>query len=231
VAAAEPVVAGLVILAGGTQPLHWAAVRQVSYLASLEPGAAAASRSVVDAMTRQAEMVDSAELSASTPVTELPFGVPAAYWLDLRGYHPVELAATLGKPMLILQGGRDYQVTVADDLARWRAGLADRTEVSFRVYDRDNHMFFPRLGAFDAGRVPAGATHGSCRRHRHRRLDHHRPLGGHTLTNDAPARSRGRLLRTFLGNYCEHRRTKRHDDHCANHDNHGNETRPDDLTA
>ena len=151
VAAAEPVVAGLVILAGGTQPLHWAAVRQVSYLASLEPGGAAASRSVVDAMTRQAEMVDSAELSASTPVTELPFGVPAAYWLDLRGYHPVELAATLGKPILVLQGGRDYQVTVADDLTRWRVGLADKPEVSFRVYDRDNPMFFPGSGTI--GRV------------------------------------------------------------------------------
>ena len=28
--------------------------------------------------------------------------------------------------MLILQGGRDYQVTEADDLALWRAGLGDR---------------------------------------------------------------------------------------------------------
>src|ERR1022692_2938400 len=37
VAAAEPFVARLVILAGGTQPLHWAAVRQVRYLASLDP--------------------------------------------------------------------------------------------------------------------------------------------------------------------------------------------------
>src|SRR5664279_6324185 len=40
----------------------------------------------------------------------------------------------------------DDPVTVADDLARWRAGLADRPDVSFRVYDRDNHMFFPGSG-------------------------------------------------------------------------------------
>ncbi|MDF5757646.1 hypothetical protein [Spongiactinospora sp. TRM90649] len=32
-----------------------------------------------------------------------------AYWLDLRGYDPVATAATLDKPMLILQGGRDYR--------------------------------------------------------------------------------------------------------------------------
>jgi len=146
VAAREPSVAGLVIMAGGTQPLHWAAVRQVRYLASLDPETAAASQAAIEAMTRQAKMVDSPGLTPSTPDSELPFGVPASYWLDLRGYDPVAVAAALGKPILILQGGRDYQATVADDLAGWQAGLAHRPEVTIRVYDPDNHMFVPGTG-------------------------------------------------------------------------------------
>jgi dienelactone hydrolase len=44
--------------------------------------------------------------------------------------------------MLILQGGRDYQVTVADDLARWQAALARRPEVTIRVHEADDHLFF-----------------------------------------------------------------------------------------
>ncbi|MFL6141169.1 MAG: hypothetical protein ACJ72N_04750 [Labedaea sp.] len=48
--------------------------------------------------------------------------------------------------MLILQGGRDYQVTVADDLARWQAELAHRPDVAIRVYDADDHMFFAGSG-------------------------------------------------------------------------------------
>jgi hypothetical protein len=48
--------------------------------------------------------------------------------------------------MLILQGGRDYQVTVEDDLSRWKAGLAHRPEVTIRVYEADNHLFFPGTG-------------------------------------------------------------------------------------
>jgi hypothetical protein len=48
--------------------------------------------------------------------------------------------------MLILQGERDYQATVADDLAGWEAGLAGRTDVTIRVYDADNHLFFPGTG-------------------------------------------------------------------------------------
>jgi pimeloyl-ACP methyl ester carboxylesterase len=146
VAAAESSVAGLVILAGGTQPLYWAAVRQVRYLASLNPATAAASESAIEAMTRQAEKVDSPGLSPATPDSELPFGVPAPYWLDLRGYDPAAAAAALGQPILILQGGRDYQSTVAEDLAGWQVGLAGRPDVTIRVYDADNHLFFPGSG-------------------------------------------------------------------------------------
>jgi uncharacterized protein len=146
VAAAEPSVAGLVILAGGTQPLPWAAVRQVRYIASLDPETAAASEPTIEAMTRQARTVDSPDLSPSTPDSELPFGVPAPYWLDLRGYDPAAAAAALGKPILIVQGGRDYQVTIADDLAGWKAGVAGRPGVTIRVYDADNHLFVPGSG-------------------------------------------------------------------------------------
>jgi len=146
VAAAEPSVAGLVILAGGAAPLHWTAVRQFRYLATLDGATGAAARAAVDVITRQARAVDDPGLSASTPSSDLPFGGPAPYWLDLRGYDPPAAAAALGKPMLILQGGRDYQVTVADDLSRWQAALAARPDVTIRVYPADNHLFFPGSG-------------------------------------------------------------------------------------
>ena len=146
VAAAEPSVAGLVVLAGGAQPLQWAAVRQISYLASLAPATAAASQPGIDALTAQARIVDSPDLSPETPDAELPFGVPAPYWLDLRDYEPVAVAAGLPQPMLLVQGGRDYQATVADDLSRWRDGLGRRPDVAIRVYPADNHFFFPGTG-------------------------------------------------------------------------------------
>lgn len=146
IAAADPSVAGLVILAGGTEPLQWAAVRQVRYIASLDPATAAAARPAIDAMTTQAKKVDSPDLSPDTPDDQLPFGTPAPYWLDLRGYDPVATAAALGRPMLICQGERDYQVTIADDLARWQAGLHAHPNVTIRTYPADNHFFFPGTG-------------------------------------------------------------------------------------
>lgn len=144
VATAEPSIAGLVILAGDAQPMQHAAVRVARYLAALNPVPDA--EAAVATMTRQAAMVESANLSPLTPASELPFGLSGAYWLDQRGYEPVSAAAALNKPMLIIQGGRDYQVTVEDDLSRWKAGIGHRPEVTIRVYDADNHLFFHGSG-------------------------------------------------------------------------------------
>jgi dienelactone hydrolase len=146
VAAAEPAVAGLIIFAGGAQPLHWAIVRQIRYLTALDPDTAAGAQPAIDAVSEQARLIDSPDLSPATPTSLLPFGTPASYWLDLRDYRPAALAATLGKPMLILQGGRDYQVTVADDLARWKTSLAHCPDITVRIYEDDNHLFFPGTG-------------------------------------------------------------------------------------
>ena len=146
IATAEPSVAGLIILAGGAQPMHHAALRQVRYLAGLDGSSEAAMRPMIDTLARQAAVVDDLGLSATTPRSDLPFGVPAPYWLDVRGYDPAAAAAALGKPMLILQGGRDYQVTVADDLSLWRAALGTSPHVTIRVYEADNHLFFTGSG-------------------------------------------------------------------------------------
>jgi len=146
IATADPSVAGLVILAGGAQPLHWAAVREVRYLASLDPTTAPGAQPAIDAMTAQAGRVDSPDLSPDTPDEQLPFAMPAPYWLDLRSYDPVATAAALDKPMLICQGARDYQATITDDLTRWQNGLHGRASVTIRVYPADNHFFFPGAG-------------------------------------------------------------------------------------
>jgi fermentation-respiration switch protein FrsA (DUF1100 family) len=71
--------------------------------------------------------------------------VPASYWLDLRGYDPAGAARDLERPLLILQGGRDYQVT-EDDFAGWQTALAGVDGVAFRFYPDLNHYFVPGEG-------------------------------------------------------------------------------------
>ncbi|WP_405401535.1 alpha/beta hydrolase family protein [Streptomyces sp. NBC_01104] len=144
VAAAEPSVAGLVLLAADAQPMHEAAVRVARHLTSLSPGPSA--DATVAALVRQTALVAGPGLTPDTPAELLPLGFSAAYWLDLRAYDPVSTAASLTCPMLVLQGGRDYQVTVADDLDRWRDALADRPDVTFRIHPDANHLFMTGRG-------------------------------------------------------------------------------------
>ncbi|WP_371404302.1 lysophospholipase [Kribbella sp. NBC_00662] len=139
IAAEEPLVAGLVIMAGDTQPMHHSAVRVMKYLAETE----AVPPETIAVFERQAAVVDSPALSLDTPPTDLPFGMPASFWLDLREYDPVATAAKLDVPILVLQGGRDYQVTVADDLPAWRDGLPGAT---IKILDAGNHLFFAGSG-------------------------------------------------------------------------------------
>ena len=48
-------------------------------------------------------------------------------------------------PMLILQGERDYQVTMAD-LEGWRKALSGKSGVTIKSYPTLNHLFMPGEG-------------------------------------------------------------------------------------
>jgi len=47
--------------------------------------------------------------------------------------------------MLILQGERDYQVTMKD-FELWRKGLSGRGDVTFKSYPKLNHLFLEGEG-------------------------------------------------------------------------------------
>lgn len=128
-------IAGLVIMAGTTRPLEQVIVAQADYLATI--GAASAEQL---APLREG----AARVAALTPADSarpgLIMGAPASYWLDLRSYNPPAAAHALSRPMLILQGGRDYQVT-AEDYEAWKAALEGRSDVAFHLYPALNHLF------------------------------------------------------------------------------------------
>ncbi len=89
--------------------------------------------------------VKSPDLSPSTPASELPFGAWGGYWLDLRGYDPAESARDIARPILVLQGERDYQVTMAD-FQRWEDALSGMPNVTLKTYPDLNHLFITGTG-------------------------------------------------------------------------------------
>src|SRR5204862_4732329 len=86
--------AGLIMLAANVRPIEDLTLEQVQYLGIT--GQRLESARAVQAKVKSLENGD----GDSPPV----MGVPAAYWLDLKGYDPSANAKKLGLPMLILQG-------------------------------------------------------------------------------------------------------------------------------
>ncbi len=138
IAAQTTDLAGEIILAGNARPLDVLTLEQVDYLLALDGELSPDDQAQLDMIADEAAALQ--QLDSSSDLTVTYFGVPAAYWLDLQEYDPVIAAQTSDLPLLILQGERDYQVTMVD-FAIWQEGLADRENVTFISYPDLNHLF------------------------------------------------------------------------------------------
>jgi hypothetical protein len=144
IAAQTDKLAGVIILAGNTRPLEVLTLEQVEYLLSLDDGKLSEEdQAQLDALTAEVEALK--DLDESTDPSTTFMGIPAPYWIDLQDYDPVAVAQEFDLPMLILQGERDYQVTMTD-FEGWRTGLASRDNVTFSSYPDLNHLFLPGEG-------------------------------------------------------------------------------------
>ncbi|MGZ6386804.1 MAG: alpha/beta hydrolase [Ktedonobacteraceae bacterium] len=145
IGAADSGIAGLIALAGLCRTFEDTILDQFTYIYSLSGTLSAEQQQQLDQLEKQVALVKSPDLSLLTPASDLPLGVYPAYWLDLRGYHPEEVARELPQPMLILQAEGDYQVTM-EDYQIWKSALGGRSNVQFKSYPGLSHLFMPFEG-------------------------------------------------------------------------------------
>ena len=141
----DPDIAGLILLAGAARPLEDLILEQVTYLVNIDGPPSPEMEEELRKVEEQVARVKDPDLSPDTSPEDLPLGIPAAYWLDLRDYSPPQMAKELSMPMLILQGERDYQVTM-EDYEIWRETLASQDNVVFKSYPGLNHLFMEGQG-------------------------------------------------------------------------------------
>lgn len=145
IAEKEPKTAGLILLAASGRPMEDLIVEQTAYIVSLDGPPSDEAKARIEKLKAQAARVKDPKLSPDTPADDLPMGIPAAYWLAMRDYKPTETAAKLKQPMLILQGERDYQVTMID-FGLWKKAVSDRSNVTLKSYSKLNHLFAEGTG-------------------------------------------------------------------------------------
>ena len=141
----DPTIAGLILLAGNTRPLEDLILDQTTQLDSQDKSSPDGRKEHLDKLKVEVERIKKLREMPTSKDSDQYLGLPALYWLDLRHYDPAATAARLKQPMLILQGARDYQVTM-DDFQGWKKALAGRKNVELKTYPKLNHLFMEGAG-------------------------------------------------------------------------------------
>lgn len=140
IATGDQTVSGLVLLAGAITPVERLALDRARRFAAREHLPPQSARRQIAEVESEVKQIESPHLKPGTMVEFLGVQTPSSYWLDLRGYHPGQAAATLAIPMLILQGGRD-ELVPPGQLGLWEKALAGHKNVTFKLFPTLNHLF------------------------------------------------------------------------------------------
>jgi len=140
IAAGVSGLAGFVSMAGNTQPLEELIIVQTEYLSRQ---GSALQKDLQD-MRLAAEHIKQLT-KEDVDKRDVILGAPTSYWFDLREYHPVARANEFDGRILILHGGRDYQVGM-EDFDGWTNGLVGHAKMRSKLFRNLNHLMMPGSG-------------------------------------------------------------------------------------
>lgn len=137
--------AGFISLAGMSRPIDKVLLEQYNYLFSLDGELSSEEIQKIEELKNQIKVMLSPSLNLNVPADSLPLNMPAKYWMTFKKIDPANEAKALDMKMFILQGGRDYQVTI-EDFNIWQDALKKNSKAKFKLYDNLNHLFQTGIG-------------------------------------------------------------------------------------
>jgi uncharacterized protein len=136
---------GLILMAALARPLEEALLDQYEYVYNITESLSKEEESVLENVRKEIDTLRGVFRGVRAKPKTLVLGSPISFWLDINSLNPESYLQTdKNMPVLVLQGGRDYQVTEADYVI-WRELLAGRP-AEFFLYEDLNHLFMPGEG-------------------------------------------------------------------------------------
>lgn len=134
--------AGVILLAASARPSADVLREQIDHIRNVDPARAKGLDEVDAKLDENLARMKSGALGDDEKV----LGAAMRYWRSMDATRPAQkLAEQPNLPALILQGGRDYQVTEAD-LEAFRKALPNRPNVTIKLYPDLNHAFLTGEG-------------------------------------------------------------------------------------
>jgi len=131
-----PKLHGMILLAGGARPIDQISAEQIRFQLKHEGKSEA---EIQEVMKKQEERFATIR---KAPATEMFNGISAAYMRDWLARDPAKLLRASSIPALVLQGGSDLQVSVADyDLLK--TAIAGKPNSEAHLFPNLTHLFSP----------------------------------------------------------------------------------------
>jgi len=133
-----PDAAGFIMLAPSASHLEDLIVKQTEYINNLDGSVSKQEEDALVEIMAIRDNIRTLEADSGYKSYEL-FWSPESYWLDLQDYSPINEMQSEDRPILIIQGGRDYQVDLTE-FSMWQDGLDDNENTRFVMIPELNHM-------------------------------------------------------------------------------------------
>ncbi|MEQ8624195.1 MAG: alpha/beta fold hydrolase [Vicingaceae bacterium] len=140
--ASQAKVDGVIIMAGNVSPLEDLILPQIDYLRKHD--SSAINQMQYNQLKWQVENLKKGNYDSTTAGPMLPFGAGGKFWSSLKDYQPQKISKKQDVPYLILNGERDYQVTV-QEAKKWKDGSKNENSKTI-IYPQLNHLFIAGEG-------------------------------------------------------------------------------------
>ena len=116
---------------------------QMDYLTKYDREISGEEDEIIQKNTRNAEKIRTGNFTLETPATELLAYWPGAFWKGIATYDQVDvLSKNTKNKFLILQGEKDYQITMKD-FSLWHEKVGAQKNVTLKSYPGLTHLFTP----------------------------------------------------------------------------------------
>jgi len=138
---------GLVLMAGTLRTLDEVLISQTEEMLLLTKGLSRRIlNSQINKLKKSFENIESMSDEEAQKV-KMGGGTTLYYFKELRNHPAEKYLMNLNKPVLIMQGDKDFQVKADIDFEGYKTLLADKQNVTFKLYENLNHCLVPAIYA------------------------------------------------------------------------------------
>ncbi len=139
-----PDAAGYIMVAAPSSRLEDLMATQYDYIFHLDGTMSTEEQAQLAEIEKQRDAIRMLTPSSTLAAADL-LGAGKDYWLYLKGYDPASEITKIKKPLLFLQGERDYQVPPIE-LDAYQSALEGRADAAFKTYPDLNHLLYAGQG-------------------------------------------------------------------------------------